>query len=153
MGKNREWLIGLLTLAGALVLGQIISRLLAPASWDVFAARLPVILAMIAFWGPIVAIVAAAFVVITMRLLGFGSLAGIRPESVAPPHPAPAPFVDEPPAPPRSQRGHPSRRSAREAAALVAPAGRDAVVGFFRGAPGSLRADPAPRFRLPPPGH
>src|SRR3990172_4526711 len=114
MGKNREWLIGLLTLAGALVLGQIISRLLAPASWDIFAARLPVILAMIAFWGPI---------------------------------------VDDPPAPPRSQRGHPSRRSAREAAALVAPAGRDAVVGFFRGAPGSLRADPAPRFRLPPPGH
>ncbi|MBF8257013.1 MAG: hypothetical protein HW404_2280 [Anaerolineales bacterium] len=90
MGKNREWLIGLLTLAGALVLGQIISRLLAPASWDIFAARLPVILAMIAFWGPIVAIVAAAFVVITMRLLGFGSLAEIRQESVDQNNPAPA---------------------------------------------------------------
>jgi len=81
MGRNREWLIGLLTLAGALVLGQIISRLLAPASWDIFAARLPVILAMIAFWGPIVAIVAA---------LGFGSLAEIRQESVDQNNPAPA---------------------------------------------------------------
>jgi hypothetical protein len=90
MGKNREWWIGLLTLAAALVLGQIISRVLAPASWEIFLARLPVILAMIAFWGPIVAIVAAAFVVITMRLLGFGSLAEIRQESVEQNNPAPA---------------------------------------------------------------
>jgi hypothetical protein len=90
MGKNREWLVGLLTLAGALILGQIISRTLAPASWAIFAARLPIILSMIAFWGPIVAIVAAAFVVITMRLLGFGSLAEIRQESVEQNNPAPA---------------------------------------------------------------
>jgi hypothetical protein len=90
MGKNREWWIGLLTLAGALVLGQIISRVLAPASWELFMARLPVILSMIAFWGPIVAIVAAAFVVVTMRLLGFGSLAEIRQESVEQNNPAPA---------------------------------------------------------------
>jgi hypothetical protein len=90
MGKNREWWIGLLTLAGALVLGQIISRVLAPASWELFMARLPVILSMIAFWGPIVAIVAAAFVVVTMRLLGFGSLSEIRQESVEQNNPAPA---------------------------------------------------------------
>ena len=90
MGKNREWWIGLLTLAGALVLGQIISRVLAPASWELFMARLPVILSMIAFWGPIVAIVAAAFVIVTMRLLGFGSLAEIRQESVEQNNPAPA---------------------------------------------------------------
>jgi hypothetical protein len=90
MGKNREWLIGLLTLAGALILGQIISRLLAPASWEIFVARLPIILSMIAFWGPVVAIVAAAFVVVTMRLLGFGSLADIRQESVEQNNPAPA---------------------------------------------------------------
>jgi hypothetical protein len=90
MGKNREWLIGLLTLAGALILGQIISRVLAPTSWDIFAARLPIILSMIAFWGPIVAVVAAAFVLITMRLLGFGSLADIRQESVEQNNPAPA---------------------------------------------------------------
>jgi hypothetical protein len=90
MGKNREWWIGLLTLAGALVFGQIISRVLAPASWELFMARLPVILSMIAFWGPIVAIVAAAFVVVTMRLLGFGSLSEIRQESVEQNNPAPA---------------------------------------------------------------
>jgi hypothetical protein len=90
MGKNRDWLIGLLTLAGALVLGQLISRVLAPASWAIFAARLPVILSMIAFWGPIVAIVATAFIVITMRLLGFGSMAEIRQESVEQNNPAPA---------------------------------------------------------------
>ena len=45
---------------------------------------------MIAFWGPIVAIVAAAFVVITMRLLGFELLAEIRQELVEQNNPAPA---------------------------------------------------------------
>ena len=90
MEKNREWLIGLLTLAGVLVLGQVVSHTLAPASWDIFAARLPIILSMVAFWGPIVAIVAAAFVVITMRLLGFDSLAEIRQESVEQNNPTPA---------------------------------------------------------------
>jgi hypothetical protein len=45
---------------------------------------------MIAFWGPIVAIVASAFVVVTMRLLGFESLAEIRQESVEQNNPAPA---------------------------------------------------------------
>ena len=90
MSRNREWLIGLATLAGALVLGQVIAYILAPASWSIFVGRLPVILSMIAFWGPVVAIVAAAFVVITMRLLGFGSLAEIRQESVEQNNPAPA---------------------------------------------------------------
>lgn len=90
MGKNREWVIGLASLVGALVLGQIIAYILAPASWSIFVGRLPVILSMIAFWGPVVAIVAAAFVVITMRLLGFGSLAEIRQESVEQNNPAPA---------------------------------------------------------------
>jgi hypothetical protein len=90
MGKNREWLIGLLTLAAALILGQVVAYLVAPASWTIFIARLPIILSMIAFWGPIVAIVAAAFVVVTMRLLGFESLAEIRQESVEQNNPAPA---------------------------------------------------------------
>lgn len=90
MGKNRDWLMGLLVLAGLLVLGQIVAYALAPASWTAFVARLPVVLSMIAFWGPIVAVVAAAFVVITMRLLGFGSLAEIRQESTEQNNPAPA---------------------------------------------------------------
>jgi len=90
MMKPRGWWIGLLTLAGTLVLGQIVAYLLAPASWSIFVGRLPVILAMIAFWGPIVAVVASAFVVVTMRLLGFESLAEIRQESVEQNNPAPA---------------------------------------------------------------
>lgn len=90
MSRNREWWIGLGTLAGAVVLGQVVAYLLAPASWAIFVARLPVILSMIAFWGPVVAVVAAAFVVITMRLLGFGSLAEVRQESVEQNNPAPA---------------------------------------------------------------
>ena len=90
MGKNREWLIGVLVLAAALVLGQVVAYLVAPASWSIFIARLPIILSMIAFWGPVVAVVAAAFVVITMRLLGFESLAEIRQESVEQNNPAPA---------------------------------------------------------------
>lgn len=90
MAKNREALIGVVFLAGALALGQIVAYFLAPASWTAFVARLPVVLSMIAFWGPIVAIVAAAFVVITMRLLGFDSLAEIRQESVEQNNPAPA---------------------------------------------------------------
>jgi len=90
MNRNREWLIGLLTLGGLLVVGQLVTYVLAPASWAIFIARLPVILSMIAFWGPIVAIVAAAFVIVTMRLLGFRSLAEVREESVAQNNPAPA---------------------------------------------------------------
>lgn len=90
MMKSSGWWIGLLTLAGTLVLGQIVAYLLAPASWSIFVGRLPVILAMIAFWGPIVAVVASAFVVVTMRLLGFESLAEIRQESVEQNNPAPA---------------------------------------------------------------
>jgi hypothetical protein len=38
-----------------LIGGQIASFLLAPASWQAFIARLPVVLSMVAFWGPIVA--------------------------------------------------------------------------------------------------
>jgi hypothetical protein len=90
MGKNRDLWLGVGTLAAALALGQLIAYLLAPVSWSIFIGRLPVILSMIAFWGPIVAVVAAAFVVITMRLLGFGSLAEIRQESVEQNNPAPA---------------------------------------------------------------
>lgn len=90
MGKNRDLWIGLGTLVGALVLGQLIAYLLAPASWTIFIGRLPVILSMIAFWGPIVGFVASAFVIITMRLLGFGTLAEIRQESVDQNNPAPA---------------------------------------------------------------
>lgn len=74
----------------ALVAGQVVAFVSAPDSWRAFSARLPVILSMIAFWGPIVALVAAGLVWATLRLLGFRSLEEIRVESVEQNNPAPA---------------------------------------------------------------
>ncbi|OGT25289.1 MAG: hypothetical protein A2Z17_02190 [Gammaproteobacteria bacterium RBG_16_66_13] len=90
MAKNRLGLMAGLTLVGLIVLGQVVAFLLARESWQIFVTRLPVILAMIAFWGPIVAAISAAFIVVTMRLLGFGSLEDVRQESVEQNNPAPA---------------------------------------------------------------
>ncbi len=73
-----------------LIVGQGLSYLLAPDSWHSFAAVLPKILSMIAFWGPIVALIALVFVTIAMRLLGFTSIEEIRRESVEDNNPAPA---------------------------------------------------------------
>jgi hypothetical protein len=88
--KSNRSFIGLIVLLGALVAGQAVSFLAAPDSWKSFAAVLPKIISMIAFWGPIIALIAAIFVVIGMRLLGFDSLAEIRKESVEDNNPAPA---------------------------------------------------------------
>lgn len=77
-------------LAAALVAGQIVSYLAAPNSWTAFVALLPKYLSMVAFWGPIVALVAGLFVWILLKLLGFNSLAEIRTESVEQNNPAPA---------------------------------------------------------------
>jgi len=73
-----------------LIVGQVIAFVIAPNSWHSFVQRLPVILSMIAFWGPIIALIAAGFVWITLRLLGFQSLEEIRMESVEQNNPAPA---------------------------------------------------------------
>jgi hypothetical protein len=88
-GSRNSMLIGV----GAvilLVVGQGLAFALAPDSWRSFVARLPVILSMVAFWGPIVALIASFFVWMTLRLLGFTSLAEIRSESVDQNNPAPA---------------------------------------------------------------
>ena len=88
-GSRSAILIGV----GAVVLlavGQGVAFILAPDAWRSFIARLPVILSMVAFWGPIVALIAAGFVWLTLRLLGFTSLAEIRTESVDQNNPAPA---------------------------------------------------------------
>jgi hypothetical protein len=90
MAKNRLGLMAGLTLVGLIVLGQVVAYLVARESWQIFIARLPVILAMVAFWGPIVAAIAAGFIVVTMRLLGFDSLEEVRQESVDQNNPAPA---------------------------------------------------------------
>jgi len=88
--SSRGFLIagGLLLLI--LVIGQVVAYLIAPASWRAFTERLPVILSMIAFWGPILAILAGLFVWATLRLLGFESLEEIRLESVEQNNPTPA---------------------------------------------------------------
>ncbi len=74
----------------ALVIGQGIAYLAAPESWKSFVAVLPTIVSMIAFWGPIIALVAFGFVSLTLRVLGFSSFADLRRESVEENNPAPA---------------------------------------------------------------
>ena len=82
-------MVGLLLLA-ALVVGQGLSYVLAPASWKAFMVRVPVILSMVAFWGPLIGIFAGAFVWATLRMLGFTSLEEIRQESLEQNNPTPA---------------------------------------------------------------
>ncbi len=74
----------------ALLVGQGLSFLASPEAWQSFFAALPRILSMIAFWGPIIAIVSSAIVWGVLRLLGFESLEAIRIESVEQNNPAPA---------------------------------------------------------------
>jgi hypothetical protein len=88
--SSRSFLIAGALLIVLMALGQIITFLIAPESWQIFAGRLPVILSMITFWGPIVALIAGLFVWGTLRLLGFASLEEIRLESVEQNNPTPA---------------------------------------------------------------
>ena len=90
MNKNRDLLVIGLTLLIALILGQVAAYLAAPVTWGIFAGRLPVVLAMVAFWGPICAVISAVFVYVVLRLLGFESLESIRTESVKQNNPTPA---------------------------------------------------------------
>lgn len=73
-----------------LVVGQGISFFVAPASWHIFVRRLPVILSMVAFWGPITAIIAGICVWGMLRMLGFHTLDEIRQESLEQNNPTPA---------------------------------------------------------------
>ncbi len=88
--KSFSYTLVLVILLVTLIVGQGLSYLLAPDSWHSFAAVLPKILSMIAFWGPIVALIALVFVTVAMRLLGFTSIEEIRRESVEDNNPAPA---------------------------------------------------------------
>ena len=87
---RRGYLFIGLALLLLLIVGQVVAFLIAPDSWRAFVARLPVILSMIAFWSPIMALVAGLFVWATMRLLGFDTLEEIRIESVEQNNPTPA---------------------------------------------------------------
>ena len=81
---------GLILLVVAVVAGQILSYVLAPASWRSFMEVLPRVLSMIAFWGPVVVLIAFIFVSVSMQLLGFSSIQEIRRESIEDNNPAPA---------------------------------------------------------------
>src|SRR4030042_3178444 len=83
------WAVLALLLA-PIVVGQAVSYVAAPASWQAFVALLPKYLSMVAFWGPLVALVAGIMVWTLLRLLGFNSLAEIRKESVEENNPSPA---------------------------------------------------------------
>jgi hypothetical protein len=85
---GRYTLIIILVLA--LVAGQVISYAASPTAWKGFIDVLGRIISMIAFWGPITALISSAFVWIVMRLLGFDSLDSIREESVEQNNPTPA---------------------------------------------------------------
>jgi hypothetical protein len=87
---SRSYLSAGVILLAALVLGQLAAFLLAPDSWRAFFGQLPLILSMISFWVPIVALIAGLFVWGTLRLLGFASLEEIRQESVEQNNPTPA---------------------------------------------------------------
>ena len=83
------WMV-VLILVIALAAGQVISYFASPAAWQAFIGRLPAILSMVAFWGPIVAILAGLILWLVLRLAGFSSLEEIRTESVEQNNPAPA---------------------------------------------------------------
>jgi hypothetical protein len=87
--KNKM-LVGAIVLVVALAVGQGLTLLLNAAGYTKFVETLRLVLSQIAFWGPIIAIIAGAFILITMRLLGFDSLDEIRNESVEQNNPTPA---------------------------------------------------------------
>jgi hypothetical protein len=87
---SKGYFLGAIVLVVALAAGQVVSYILAPATYVAFIALVPKYLSMIAFWGPIVAVIAGIFVWTTMNLLGFRSLEEIRVESVEQNNPAPA---------------------------------------------------------------
>jgi hypothetical protein len=85
--KTNMW-IGALVLA--LVVGQALAWIINADGYAVFLVTLPVVLSQIAFWGPIIALIAGLFILMTLRLLGFSSLGEIRSESVDQNNPTPA---------------------------------------------------------------
>lgn len=122
--------VGSLVLLVALVLGQVLAWLLNAQGYAVFLQTLPIILSQIAFWGPIIALIAGGFMPITLRLLGFKSLEYIRQESVEQNNPTPRDCL----------RGHPHRQHARP---LAGDPALNACVHRLYFQP------PQPRSRLP----
>jgi hypothetical protein len=74
----------------ALLVGQALAMLINPSGYFQFVAALRIVLSQIAFWGPIIALLAGAMIFGVLRLLGFSSLEAIRQESVEQNNPTPA---------------------------------------------------------------
>jgi predicted lysophospholipase L1 biosynthesis ABC-type transport system permease subunit len=87
--KNKM-VLGAVVLVVALVIGQVLTFLINATFYQDYLRALPKVLAQIAFWGPVMAIIAGGFILITLRLLGFNSLDEIRAESVEQNNPTPA---------------------------------------------------------------
>jgi hypothetical protein len=87
---SRGFIMAAILMLVAVVLGQVVSLLAAPASYEAFIALLPKYISMITFWGPIVGVIAGVLVWAVMNLLGFHSLEEIRNESVEQNNPTPA---------------------------------------------------------------
>lgn len=87
---NRGYLVPALVLLIALVLGQIAAFLISPGAYQTYLGRLPAILSMIAFWAPVIALVAGVIIWAILRLMGFTSLEQLRQESVEQNNPVPA---------------------------------------------------------------
>ncbi len=87
---NRSYLVSAAIVIGVILLGQVVAYLLNPPSWQAFIGQLPVILSMIAFWGPIIAFIAGLFMWAALRLLGFTSMEILRQETIEQNNPAPA---------------------------------------------------------------
>ena len=84
--RNRSVILLVVTL----LIGQGISYIAAPDSWKSFVSVLPRIISMIAFWGPVIALVSFGLVSLSLRMLGFQSFEDLRRESVQENNPAPA---------------------------------------------------------------
>jgi predicted lysophospholipase L1 biosynthesis ABC-type transport system permease subunit len=80
----------LIILLVALVVGQGLALVVNFEGYQAFLKTLRVVISQLAFWGPIIALIAAGFIFAAMRLLGFKSLDEIRAESVEQNNPTPA---------------------------------------------------------------
>ncbi len=87
--KNKMLAAGVI-LVIALLVGQVLAFFLNGDGYREFLIALPIVLSQIAFWGPIIALIASGFIVITLRLLGFDTIEEIRTESVEQNNPTPA---------------------------------------------------------------
>lgn len=87
---NNRWLMGGMVMLAALVGGQVLAYLINPSGYLEFLDALRVVLSQVAFWGPLVGLLAGAISFGALRLLGFQSLDEIRQESVEQNNPTPA---------------------------------------------------------------